>query len=102
MVVGQDKKYLCALIVPSLDQLKDYGSTYEELAKNEEVLKIFRNEVKRLVSGEAGFKSFEKIVDIRLLPKPFEVGDELTNLFKLKRHVITEKYSKLIEEMYQQ
>lgn len=102
MVVGQDKKFLCALIVPSLDQLKDYGSTYEELAKNEEVLKIFRNEVKRLVSGEAGFKSFEKIVDIRLLPKPFEVGDELTNLFKLKRHVITEKYSKLIEEMYQQ
>jgi long-chain acyl-CoA synthetase len=100
MVVGQDKKFLCALIVPTLEQFKDYGSTYEELAKNEEVLKILRNEVKRLVSGEAGFKSFEKIVDIRLLPKPFEVGDELTNLFKIKRHVVTEKYKDLIEEMY--
>ncbi len=100
MVVGQDQKYLCALIVPSLDQFKDYGSTYEELAKNEEVLKLLRNEVKRLVSGETGFKSFERIVDIRLLPKPFEVGDELTNLFKIKRHVVTEKYKHLIEEMY--
>jgi long-chain acyl-CoA synthetase len=102
MVVGQDKKYLCALIVPSLEQFKDYGSTYEELAKNEEVLKLLRNEVKRLVSGEAGFKSFERIVDIRLVPKPFEVGDELTNLFKLKRHVITEKYKNLIEDMYKE
>ncbi|MFN3604129.1 MAG: AMP-dependent synthetase/ligase [Leptonema sp. (in: bacteria)] len=102
MVVGQDKKYLCALIVPSLEQLKDYGSTYEDLVKNEEVLKLLRNEVKRLVSGETGFKSFERIVDIRLLPKPFEVGDELTNLFKLKRHVVTEKYKNLIEEMYKE
>lgn len=102
MVVGQDKKYLCALIVPSLEQFKDYGATYEELAKNEEVIKLLRNEVKRLVSGETGFKSFERIVDIRLLPKPFEVGDELTNLFKIKRHVVTEKYKNLIEEMYKE
>ncbi|MCS7205760.1 MAG: long-chain fatty acid--CoA ligase [Leptospiraceae bacterium] len=102
MVVGQDKKYLAALIVPSLEQLKEYGSTYEELAKNEEVLKLLRNEVKRLISAEAGFKSFERVVDIRLLPKPFEVGDELTNLFKIKRHVVTEKYKDLIEEMYKE
>jgi long-chain acyl-CoA synthetase len=32
--------------------------------------------------------------------KPFEVGDELTATFKPKRHVITEKYQPLIDEMF--
>ncbi|MBU42149.1 MAG: long-chain fatty acid--CoA ligase [Spirochaetaceae bacterium] len=100
MVVGQDKKYLAALVVPSLEQFKDYGETLEEIAKNEEVAKLLRNEVKKLVSSEAGFKSFEKVVDVRLLPKPFEVGDELTNLFKIKRHVVTDKYQDMINTMY--
>ncbi|MCB1169218.1 MAG: long-chain fatty acid--CoA ligase [Leptospiraceae bacterium] len=100
MVVGQDKKYLAALVVPSLEQFKDYGETLEEIAKNEEVAKLLRNEVKKLVSSEAGFKSFEKVVDVRLLPKAFEVGDELTNLFKIKRHVVTDKYEDLIKTMY--
>ncbi|MCB1167686.1 MAG: AMP-binding protein, partial [Leptospiraceae bacterium] len=100
MVVGQDKKYLAALIVPSLEQFKDYGNSLEELAKNEEVNKLLRNEVKKLVSSEAGFKSFEKVVDVRLLPKAFEVGDEMTNLFKIKRHVVTDKYQDVINTMY--
>jgi long-chain acyl-CoA synthetase len=102
MVVGQDKKYLAALIVPSVDHLKEYGATLEDLAKNPEVQRLIRDEVKKLISNEAGFKSFEKVVDIRLLPKPFEVGDELTNLFKIKRHVVTEKYKDLIESMYRE
>ena len=45
-------------------------------------------------------ESFEKVVDVRLLPKPFEVGDELTNLFKIKRHVVTDKYQDMINTMY--
>ena len=100
MVVGQDKKYLAALIVPSEEQLKEYGATLADLAKNDQVQKLLRDEVKKLISNEAGFKSFEKVVDIRLLPKAFEVGDEMTNLFKIKRHVVTEKYASLIESMY--
>lgn len=102
MVVGQDKKYLSAIIVPSVDHLKDYGASTEDLAKNAEVQRLIRDEVKKLISNEAGFKSFEKIVDVRILPKPFEVGDELTNLFKIKRHVVTEKYRDLIESMYRE
>jgi long-chain acyl-CoA synthetase len=102
MVVGQDKKYLSAIVVPSVDHLKDYGASTEDLAKNAEVQRLIRDEVKKLISNEAGFKSFEKIVDVRILPKPFEVGDELTNLFKIKRHVVTEKYRDLIESMYRE
>lgn len=102
MVVGQDKKYLSALVVPSVEHLKDYGASIEDLAKNAEVQRLIRDEVKKLISNEAGFKSFEKVVDVRILPKAFEVGDELTNLFKLKRHVVTEKYRDLIESMYRE
>ncbi len=100
MVVGQDKKYLCALVVPSIEHFKDVGATLEEIAKNPEVYNKIKAEVKNLVGGATGFKSFERVIDVRILSKPFEVGDELTNLFKLKRHLITEKYEDLIEDMY--
>ena len=38
--------------------------------------------------------------DWRILPKPFEVGDELTSTLKLKRHVITERYAAVIRDIY--
>jgi len=38
--------------------------------------------------------------DARLLPKAFELGDELTNTFKIKRHIISEKYSEIIADIY--
>ncbi|EMO62322.1 hypothetical protein LEP1GSC133_4023 [Leptospira borgpetersenii serovar Pomona str. 200901868] len=37
-----------------------------------------------------GFKSFEQVTPFILISKPFEVGDELNNMMKMKRHVITE------------
>ena len=63
---------------------------------------IINGEVKRLVSREAGFKPFEFILGWRFVPKAFEVGDELTATFKPRRHVITEKYAALIDNLFQQ
>lgn len=101
MVAGQDQKYLTVLIVPNPDAMKDYGASIEEISKSADALAMMREEVKTLVSGATGFKAFERVVDCRLLPKMFEVNDELTNIFKLKRHVITDKYSDLIKSMYE-
>ena len=101
MVVGQDKKFLGALIVPALEPFADVGADLETLAKSDDVHKKLVAEVKSLVNDANGFKSFERVVDIRVLPKAFEVGDEMTNLFKLKRHVITDKYTDKIESMYE-
>ena len=86
--------------MPVLDKFKEHGSTYEELAKNPEVHKAIMAEIKNSVTTENGFKAFEKIGDIRLLPKTFEVGDELSAKMSMKRHVITEKYQDLIDSMY--
>ncbi|RHX91033.1 long-chain fatty acid--CoA ligase [Leptospira yasudae] len=101
MVVGQDQKFLGALVLPVLDRFQEYGRTYEELAANPIVREKIMREVKDAMNFENGFKSFEKVGDIRLLPKAFEVGDELSAKMSVKRHVISEKYRDLIDSMYQ-
>ena len=104
MVVGQDQKNLGVLIVPSLTALAERGfivtSLSELLEQEEKVTALFQEEIRDLVSSAHGFKSFERIGPWRLLPKDFEVGDELTPTYKLKRHVITERYRDLLEEMF--
>jgi len=104
MVIGQDKKTLGALIWPSFERLKDAGynlSETDDLHMNQEMLKLFSSTIKKIISKENGFKSFERITGFRFLPKALEVGDELTNLFKMKRNVINQKYDHLIKEIYE-
>ena len=104
LVVGQDEKNLGALIVPSVEVLQAQGFPVSDLSSaenNPRVTEVINAEVRRLVSREQGFKPFEFVLAWRFVPKAFEVGDELTATFKPKRHVITGKYSRLIDEMYQ-
>ena len=104
LVVGQDEKNLGALIVPSVEALQAQGFPVSDLSSaenNPRVTEVINAEVRRLVSREQGFKPFEFVLAWRFVPKAFEVGDELTATFKPKRHVITGKYTRLIDEMYQ-
>lgn len=103
IVVGQDQKSLTALIWPDKDRMKEAGLQWkdgEDLNQNKEVRQYYQNIVKKQISSENGFKSFEKLSDFRFLPKAMEVGDELTNLFKMKRNIIHDKYKDLIKSMY--
>lgn len=68
--------------------------------KNSKVVQHFAQIIKDTISTNNGFKSFEKVTDFRFLPKAMEVGDEITNLYKMKRNVIMDKYASLIKEMY--
>lgn len=94
MVVGQDQKHLGLLIVPAAEVVA------QQTTDPEQQRHLFSSEIRRLISTEEGFKAFEKIGPWRLLSKPFEVGEELTGTYKLRRHVIAEKYHELIEEMF--
>lgn len=107
MVVGQDRKTLGVLIVPDKSYLREWAVEKQILFKSEEdlvtlpeVLSLLRAEIREKVSGKTGFKAFERVVDFRLVPKPFEVGDELTKLLKMRRHVIADKYKHLIADIY--
>ncbi len=103
MVVGQDQKFLGALIVPHADAFRAAGLAVDS-AEALEIHSVARSlvdaEIRRLVAAETGFKAFERIVAWRFLPKGFEVGDELTATLKIRRHIVNDKYASLIAAMY--
>ena len=104
MVVGQDKKTLGALVVPDFDALREKlgleGLSPSEICARPEASSFLRDEIRRLVSTEKGFKAFERIPSIHVLEREFAVGDELTHTMKKRRNIIAEKYRDLIGEMY--
>lgn len=105
MVVGQDQKSLGALIVPAVDGFRREGlkaAGIAEILPREDAHRLIDAEIRRLIAAETGFKPFERIAVWRFVPQSFEVGDELTNTFKLKRHVITDRYASIIAEMFGQ
>ncbi|MBM9589446.1 AMP-binding protein [Leptospira sp. 201903075] len=107
MVIGQDQKNLGALVVPDFDKLTEWAkengvseTDKQKLIDHPKVLDFYKKEIKALNNTKTGFKSFEQVTPFILITKPFEVGDELTNLFKMKRHLITEKYKDKITTLY--
>ena len=103
MVVGQDQKHLGLLVVPSLGGFTASGIAAGDVASlktRPEALEALSLEIRRLVGESNGFKPFERIAAFTMIEKPFEVGEELTMTFKLRRHVITEKYRDRIGEIF--
>jgi len=103
VVLGQDKKFLGVLIIPSLLDFRLLGfkePAIKDLLENDIAMKIIRNDVRRIISSVNGFKKYEQIRYIGYLAESFKAGEELTNLFKLKRHVIEKKYSEQIAELF--
>ncbi len=103
MLVGQDKKFLGALIIPSLTEFRQAGfivDSVADLVEDPEARKIIRTEIRRMTSTANGFKRYEQIRDFRLLPDTFEVGKELTNLYKIKRHEVETKFNHEIGQLF--
>jgi long-chain acyl-CoA synthetase len=103
MVVGQDQKHLGVLVVPSVGGFASTGVVAPDivaLSARPDARELIQAEIRRLICGKTGFKPFERLAALELIGKPFEVGDELTMTFKLRRHVITEKYGGQIAAMF--
>ena len=105
MVVGENKKYAAALIVPAFAHLKtwcemkgiDYGSN-ESIIKNSEVIAKFKSEIDQF---NMGFGQTEQVKKFTLLPAEWtpQTGD-LTQKLSLKRKVIMERNREAIDRMY--
>jgi long-chain acyl-CoA synthetase len=107
VVVGQDQKYLAALIVPNQDGLKELAdqekwsyNDWEDLLESSVVNEIYRKIIVDNIGSRQGFKSFEQIYKFKLLPQKFEVHKELSAKQELKRHKINEFYKKEIDRLY--
>lgn len=107
MVVGQDRRYLGALIVPSFEALEDYAREHglnevpaEDLIHAPEIQDLYNRILRETVSVSKGFRSFESIGGFVLLEHPFRVGVELTTTLKMKRNAISEIYADQIESIY--
>ena len=107
MIVGQDQKFLGALVVPNAEEIEklaiEKGISYlekEELVTNPFIEELINNEIQSLVNAKTGFKAFERIFRFKLLPKEFEVGRELNQSLKLRRNVTRELYKNEIKELF--
>lgn len=106
-VIGDNRNYLTALIVPSFPDLEAWAekravtsNSREELLLNQKVKELFDAEVKKRMKG---FGRVEEIKKYRLIPNEWtQTSGELTPTLKLKRRVINSRYSSLIDEMYKE
>ena len=106
IVVGDNRNFPGALIVPSFDGLREYCkrkdinyTTDREMIQREDILEKYQSEVDSL---NKYFGKWEQIKRFRLLPEAWGVeSGELTPTMKLKRKVIHQKYADEIEAIYQ-
>ncbi|OQY96407.1 MAG: long-chain fatty acid--CoA ligase [Sphingobacteriales bacterium UTBCD1] len=105
MLMGPERKFVGALIVPSFPNLKDWcrknGIAYtsnEEMIRDTKVLDMYKELVE---SFNKYFNHVEQIKKFELLPNEWTIETgELTPTLKLKRKVITEKFRDAIERIY--
>jgi len=109
LVLGQDQKYLAALVLPNQENIENYAKenniTYmdiESLVKTPEIRELIQAEITERVNRKTGFRGFEMIFRSVLISKPFEVGKELSGKQDYKRHYITDLYKKEIAELFRE
>ena len=105
MVVGENRNYAAALIIPNFEHLKnwcevkniEFGSR-EKAIRNPVIIKRIRKDVERF---NQNLDKTEKVKKIRLLDAEWTTDSgEISPTLKLRRKFIVEKYSKIIEETY--
>ena len=105
IVIGSEKKFVGALIVPSVATLKDWMrekeipfTTIEDALHHPKVLELYRQLVD---SFNTFFNHVEQIKKFELLPREWSVNTgELTPKLSLKRKVIMERYKDAVERIY--
>ncbi len=105
MVVGNDKKFVSALIVPSFYAVKDWmqeqkieAGSNEAIVSHPKVHELFRSVIDH---HNVNFNHIEQIKKFALLPREWSVDTgEMTPKLSLKRKVILEKFKKEIDDIY--
>jgi long-chain acyl-CoA synthetase len=106
VVIGNDRKFASALIVPDWEQLEAYVkykgihglNSRADFCHSPRIIDLF---ARQIAARTQSLAQFEKVKRIALLDQEFTVeGDELTPTLKVKRRVIDEKYRDVIDRLY--
>lgn len=105
IIIGDNKPYVTALLVPDFEALKKLAlklelkfESFEELVNLDKIKEFYTEKINGLQKNLA---SFEKIKNFKLLPVEFNMDlGEITPTLKIKRNIILQKFSSLIEDMY--
>lgn len=105
ITVGDNQKFVTALIVPAIEPLKKLAKSQgidftdvKDLVRKKEIIETIRT---RINLYQQDLTPYERVVDFRLLHEPFSIENQaMTSTLKLRRRVITSKYRHLIDEMY--
>ena len=105
MLIGADKKFVSALIVPSFPNIKDWArkngiseTNNDELLHNPKINQFFKELVE---SYNKFFNHVEQVKKFELLAHEWSIDTgELTPKMSLKRKVVMEKYRNAIERIY--
>ena len=105
VLIGNDRKFPSALIVPSFEQLASFAKNEglnlkspKEFCESEKIVALLEGQVNELTKD---LSKYEKVKKIALLEKEMTVeGGELTPTLKVKRRVVDEKYKDVIEKIY--
>ena len=105
VLIGTERKFAAALIVPNFDMLDSYAKHkgFEpmrpaEYCRDKRIIDLFARQIDTVTQG---LGKFETVKRFRLLDRELSVeGGELTPTLKLRRRVVDEKFKRLIDEMY--
>jgi long-chain acyl-CoA synthetase len=105
VVIGNDRKFAAALIVPDWEQLEAYAKlkglnlrTRADFCNHPRIIDLFE----RQIAARTGtLAQFEKIKRIALLDQELTVeGGEMTPTLKVKRRIVDQKYREVIDRIY--
>ena len=107
VLIGAERKFPAALIVPVWEQLESYCKlkgievkSRSELCHHPRIIDLMERQIASLTPHLAKYERIKKIV---LLENEFTIeGGELTPTLKVKRRVIDQKYKDVIEKLYEE
>jgi long-chain acyl-CoA synthetase len=107
VLIGSERKFPAALIVPVWEQLESYCKlkgievkSRSELCQHPRIIDLLQRQIDGLTPNLA---RYEKIKKVALIENEFTIeGGELTPTLKVKRRVIDDKYRDVIERLYEE
>src|SRR5207237_5391308 len=105
VLVGNERKFPAALVVPNFEMLRSYAQlkgiqlhTSEDFCRSPQIIDLIERQIAGLTRE---LSQYEKVKKIVLLENEITVeGGELTPTLKVRRRIVAEKYKEVIDRIY--